>query len=85
MLDWLFYCLCIKIKINFEADLMRSVFDSDLKNEQIDKKAEQELFYKQMLRLFGEYENFPAEDSLKTYFDDTFLLYLYINTLMEII
>jgi hypothetical protein len=54
---------------------MRSVFDSDLKNEQIDKKAEQELFYKQMLRLFGEYENFPAEDSLKTYFDDTLLLF----------
>ncbi len=38
-----------------------------------------------MLRLFGEYENFPAEDSLKTYFDDTLLLYLYINTFMEII
>jgi hypothetical protein len=69
----------LKNKNELESDLMRKVSDLDLKNEHIYKKIEQELFYKQMLKLFGDDEKAAAEDHLKidddsTLFEKSFIL-----------
>ena len=62
-----------------EKDLMRKVSNLDLKNEQVYKKIEQELFYRFMIKIFGEDEIVSAEDNLKpdnndTLFEKSFIL-----------
>jgi hypothetical protein len=54
-----------------EKDLMRKVSNLDLKNEQVYKKIEQELFYRFMIKIFGEDEIVSAEDNLKPDNNDT--------------
>ena len=61
----------MKNRDELEADLKRQVSDSDLKNKNTLKRIEEELFYNQMLKLFGDDEKAASEDSLKTNDDDT--------------
>ena len=62
----------LKNRNELEADLLRKVSDSDLKNQHIYNKINQELFYKQMIKLFDKDENGAAEDDLKTNVDNIF-------------
>ncbi|CAF1119934.1 unnamed protein product [Adineta steineri] len=58
-----------------EEDLQRQVLPLDLNNEYSMKKLEQELFYKQMCKLFGEIEdddNKPQDDD--TIYEKCFIL-----------
>ncbi|CAF1290022.1 unnamed protein product [Adineta steineri] len=58
-----------------EEDLQRQVLPLDLNNEYLMKKLEQELFYKQMCKLFGEMEdddNKPQDDD--TIYEKCFIL-----------
>ena len=62
-----------------DTDLMRKVSDLNFKNVQALKKIEQELFYRLMIKIFGEDEIVSAEDDSKpdnndTLFEKSFIL-----------
>jgi len=61
----------LKNRNELEADLKRQVSDSDLNNEKTLKRIKKELFYNQMLKLFGDDEKAAAEDNFTTKNDGT--------------
>ncbi|CAF1033499.1 unnamed protein product [Brachionus calyciflorus] len=52
----------MKNRNELEADLMRKVSDTELNDEHICKRIEQELFYRQMLKIFGSDEKASSDD-----------------------
>jgi hypothetical protein len=59
---WICMDYYVSNRNELETDLMRQVSDSDLKDQTMCKRLEQELFYKQMLSIFGSAD---VDDTLK--------------------